>query len=243
MNKWIPVKQIAFFEEGWNRNSYILDVGFGWGITSLYLAKRGHHVTGVEPSKESINFAEHAAQKFGLMFNTVNSTAEEMDEFLKREYDIVIFNSSLHHCDNPIQGLKAAYNKLKSDGTIYLIEPSLRAWRSKSWYFQKLKSDPVKMGHYGGNEHIYRSKEYRKMLEDSGFKKINYFPSFSITDFREIVTQKLKLKIDHKYVYSLSDIGIRILYYLILERTLKSRLSFLISEKLSLSDVIYIAEK
>jgi len=195
LNKWIPVKQVEFLEKDWDQNKKILDIGFGWGITSLYLAKCGHDITGVEPSIESINFVERAAKKFDLKLNTVNSTAEEMDKFLNEDFDIAIFNSSLHHCDDPIKGLKAAFEKLKNEGKIYLIEPTLRAWRSKSWYFKRMKNNPIKMGNYGGNEHIYRSNEYKKMLKLVGFKKINYIPVLAVTDFRVVVIQKLNLKI------------------------------------------------
>lgn len=104
----------------------------------------------------------------------VESTGEEMRDSVQGKFDIVHFHSSLHHCDDPVSALKNAKALLKSGGRIYLVcEPTLHVFRSRGRFARMLTKDPKRVGHYGGNEHTYRVREYTKMLRQAGFYHVS----------------------------------------------------------------------
>ena len=64
-----------------------------------------------------------------------------------------------------------------------LVEPTLKPWRSKKWFYHEMEVNPVKMGHYGGNEHIYYSWNYQRMLEKAQFSQIDWQPALQLSRF------------------------------------------------------------
>ncbi|HBG04316.1 MAG TPA: hypothetical protein DDY22_01885 [Geobacter sp.] len=48
-----------------------------------------------------------------------------MDSTLsEQQFDYILFNSSLHHCDDPVKALRAAFRLLKPGGEITCIRPA-----------------------------------------------------------------------------------------------------------------------
>lgn len=150
----------------------ILDVGAGRGETSLYLADHGHQVFPVEPSYEFCEVIEHLSRRFSKNMTIYNSTAEHLatpgDVF-----DVVIFNVSLHHCDDPSAALKNVSRYLRPGGKLLLIsEPMLPFFKTHASVQQDQVTRGHELGDYGGNEHSYRYSEYVGMLEQAGFRNI-----------------------------------------------------------------------
>lgn len=197
------------------RKLSILDIGVGKGQSSIYLASLGHEVWSVEPYIEYCNQIKAIAIKFDLKINVCNGTAEHIDQ-IKNKFDLVIFCASLHHCDDPNLALKLCFDSLKKDGEIRLYgETFLRPWQTKKGFQEKLKNDPISMGHYGGNEHAYHNWTYKKMLIDAGFREIKLeVPNDgSILDKIEY---RLSRRIGDKRIDSNEIILIlRIIYYIV----------------------------
>jgi 2-polyprenyl-3-methyl-5-hydroxy-6-metoxy-1,4-benzoquinol methylase len=154
----------------------VLDVGVGSGITSAYLAALGSRVTCVEPSAEICAAMEPFFERLELEISIVCGTGESIDQ-IGEEFDSVVFWSSLHHCDDPFTALKHASAVLRPGGLVFLFEPVLRFYRSKKWFYRMLETQPGKVGHYGGNEHIYRYHEYVEMLRAAAFTVVAAQPS------------------------------------------------------------------
>jgi len=156
----------------------ILDVGAGVGYTSIYASLKGHNVTAVEPSSDHINIMLKMATTLNVKLDIWQTIGEYMPVSTESKFNHIVFHSSLHHCDNPQVALKNAYGHLTNRGQVFLIsEPVLQCFRSKKWYFDMLKNYPERMGHYGGNEHVYRVHEYEKMLYQAGFHNVCITPS------------------------------------------------------------------
>jgi len=154
----------------------VLDVGVGSGITSAYLAALGCRVTCVEPSAEICAAMEPFFERLKLEISIVCGTGESIDQ-IGEEFDGVVFWSSLHHCDDPFAALKHASAVLRPGGLVFVFEPVLRFYRSKKWFYRMLETQPGKVGHYGGNEHIYRYHEYVEMLRAAAFTIVAAQPS------------------------------------------------------------------
>ena len=67
----------------------ILDLGCGPGIYSEVFAQKGHEVTGVDISKNSINYGRNSAQTKGLDIGYINASYLEL-ELQKEKYDLVL---------------------------------------------------------------------------------------------------------------------------------------------------------
>ncbi len=154
----------------------VLDVGVGYGLTSAYFASKGFNVTCVEPSLKLCEDMEKHFARLGLQAQVVNATGESLDQ-LPGPFDVVVFYSSLHHCDDMARALRNAHGLLKPGGKIFLFEPVLKFYRTKAWFYKEMLEHPENVGHYGGNEHIYRTGEYTEALKQAGFKNIHLLPS------------------------------------------------------------------
>jgi 2-polyprenyl-3-methyl-5-hydroxy-6-metoxy-1,4-benzoquinol methylase len=242
-NKGTVVEQTRNIARFLPPNARVLDVGFGVGFSSLELGRQGHSVTGVEPSLVNIEIASRAADKFGINFRGVHATAEEMSKYLNGPFDAVYFNSSLHHCDDPQAALLNAQSLLTHGGVLILIEPTLKPWRTKSWFFRKLATDPIGMGHYGGNEHIYYNWEYDRLLRHAGFSRITYSSIFAEMNLRSYVVMKVQRKTDDNFTHGLFGISARVAYYAMVEKISKMKTFNALYKWLSLGDGLWTAKR
>jgi SAM-dependent methyltransferase len=151
----------------------VLDVGAGYGLTAVFLASRGYRVSAVEPSRGLCDYIDRAATLYGLPLDVYHVCGEGLDRMPPREFDVCMFNASLHHCDDPVRALTHCHRLLKPDGQLLLMnEPILRFFRSKGWFQNQLEYGTLVTGDYGGNEHTYYYHEYRDMLRRAGFRRI-----------------------------------------------------------------------
>jgi SAM-dependent methyltransferase len=114
--------------------------------------------------------------RLGIGAKIVSATGESLDK-LAGPYDVIVFYSSLHHCDDVLKALQNSFALLRPGGKVFLFEPVLKFYRSKAWFYRELELHPENVGHYGGNEHIYRYGEYVNYLEQAGFKNLRAVPS------------------------------------------------------------------
>jgi SAM-dependent methyltransferase len=188
------------------KGSRILDIGVGFGNSSLYLAAEGYAVSAVEPSVSMCEVIEARAKKYDLDLDIYSVTGEALDLLPAGEFDACAFNASFHHCDDPMAALKNCHTLLRPGGQLFLLnEPVLQFYRSKAKFYRQLEENPEEMGHYGGNEHIYYHGEYMAMLRDAGFRNIRCELSPRYTN--------PKSYIDILKQQNTSKIGLRKLYY------------------------------
>lgn len=151
----------------------VLDVGAGYGTIAVCLAAHGYRVAAAEPAPALCRYIEQAQQAFGLNFPVYNVTGEYLHALPDRDFDVCMFNASLHHCDDPRQALANGFALLKPGGRLFLMnEPLLQGFRSKRWFERSRAQGKWVTGDYGGNEHIYYYGEYRALLRQAGFDDI-----------------------------------------------------------------------
>lgn len=200
------------------RGSRILDVGVGFGHSSVFLAAKGHKVVSVEPAMSLCELIRDAAVKFDLDLDVVQGVGEDLSRLGRTDFDAVIFNASLHHCDDPVRAIAEAYRCLRPGGSIYLVnEYKLKPWETQKGFYKKLASDPVGMGHYGGNEHAYHNSGYVKMLK-TRFEHVEMLPpraGSALDDLRAILSRH----INGDWVYSKSGpVFSRFVFYVLRAR-------------------------
>lgn len=242
-NKNLVVEQTRNIARFLLPKASVLDVGFGVGFSSLELGRLGFSVTGVEPSTVNIEIASRAAEKFGIKFKGVHSTAEEMNKSVNESFDAVYFNSSLHHCDDAQAALRNAYDLLREDGLVILIEPTLKPWRTKAWFYRQLETNPIRLGHYGGNEHIYYNWEYDRMLCRAGFEQVTYSSILAAMDLRSQIVMKVQWKTNGEFTHGLGGIAARAGYYAVVQKVSQTRLFNALYKQFSLGDGLWIAKR
>lgn len=210
----------------------ILDIGAGIGRTSVFLASKGHEVSALEPSGEQCRILDFVAQTLRLPIRIFEGTAEVSDQIAESDFDLCIFNASLHHCDDPILALAGCKTLLKKTGRVILLEePVLKPFRSKGWYLRRLREDPQSMGHYGGNEHVYYSWEYPRMLRAAGFANVRATPAALLKDLRQSLIAIAKARTQHGYVYSESKLIQHFSWNALMNRLLKRKsLAFMLAK-------------
>jgi SAM-dependent methyltransferase len=76
-----------------------LDLGCGTGTTSIYLAQRGWHVTGVDFSPKAIELARDKAQRAGVKSDFHLGDVSRLD-FLREPFDLIFDIGCLHGLDH-----------------------------------------------------------------------------------------------------------------------------------------------
>lgn len=110
----------------------VLDVGCGFGHTTLELAKRCHRVVGIEPSKPLVEFADRLAveaNQENLSFRHLG--IEELDTV--EEYDLVLLDNVLEHLPDAPGSLARISRSLKPGGVLYLVVPN-KIWPIEHHY-------------------------------------------------------------------------------------------------------------
>lgn len=142
--------------------SKILDVGCGRGWISIFLARLGYTVTGIDISPKSIGIAKKEADGEGLKVDFIVGDYEDLD--LKDEFDAVIFRESLHYTSNKSDVLKRAYKSLKGGGILILFEPN---WIHKK--YGKMKDEDK------ATKGMIHQLELKRLIRNVGFKNVRIY--------------------------------------------------------------------
>ncbi len=79
--------------------SSILELGPGWGNTTIELARMGYDVTAIDIDPTFVGLIAERADKFALDVDARQGTFLEIDR-LGRSYDAVLFFECFHHCSD-----------------------------------------------------------------------------------------------------------------------------------------------
>ena len=222
----------------------VLDIGVGMGQSSALLASRGHAVYSLEPNPVYCDIITKTAEKFGLPITVLEGVAEDLDQLHEQDFDVVFFNASLHHCDNPDKALQNSYALLKPGGYIILAsENYLRPWTSKKHWYYMLENFPEQMGHYGGNEHVYYNWEYIDFLKKNKFESIQLICSAYETQPLERLEVILSKRINNVRVYNETRALTRLIFYMFTSRLSQSPPLFKFLSRFSVLPANFIGRK
>ncbi len=104
------------------RGKKILEIGFGWGLNIIALAK-SNRVYGVEISEAAIHFVKAIAEKKNL--NNVQLALYQGTGafFFQDKFDMVISSHVLEHVPDDLEFLKQNYHALDANGLMALQIP------------------------------------------------------------------------------------------------------------------------
>ncbi len=145
----------------------VLDLGCGTGWTSLFMARAGYAVTGVDLAEDAVAVARELAREEGV--TTVSFVAADYESFTAEgEYDYVLFYDALHHAEDERAALATAYRALKPGGVVFAFEPGAGHHRSAG--AQKAVAT------YGVHEKDMPPRKVWKLGRALGFRRALFLP-------------------------------------------------------------------
>jgi len=144
----------------------VLDVGAGSGNYSIWLARQGFRVTGVEFSKKAVDIAKERAIQRGVSVDFVRADARKLNEVFQEPFDFIFDYSLLHHiAPADVEAYAAQFPKiLAPEGKLLLV-----------CYSEKDEDAAGKQsatGKYGNTMYYRTAEEIRKVYR--GLKELSY---------------------------------------------------------------------
>ncbi|MFZ3591341.1 class I SAM-dependent methyltransferase [Bacillus sp. DJP31] len=100
----------------------ILDIGCGFGITSIWLSELGHQVTGIDITPDMIETAKQKAEEKGKNIMFLLGDLTSLERTLESEtFDFILCHNVLGYIENPTEILEKLQSLLTKDGYISII--------------------------------------------------------------------------------------------------------------------------
>jgi len=170
------------------RNIFILDVGSGFGFTSLRLAKEGAKVVGLDFAKECIRTANNFFQKEGAKGDFVVADAQHLP-FKDGVFDVAHSASCIDFCKIPYKCVEESTRVLSENGMLIANVPLLSLSTFAYFQFRGLIPDmPVLRsianfiqirllkGKYAKHEKFFTEITLRKMFVTARLTNLKTMP-------------------------------------------------------------------
>ncbi len=145
----------------------LLDLGCGTGWTSIFFARTGYEVTGIDIAEDSISYARKSKEEEKLEnLNFMVSDYEDLK--FNEEFDAVVFFDSLHHSVDENLAMKMAYKALKKGGVCVTSEPG------KGHSKQPTSINAMK--NFNVTEKDMPPRKIVKIAKEAGFKRFKVLP-------------------------------------------------------------------
>lgn len=146
----------------------VADFGCGDGILSVEMARFAKSVISVDKNRKAITQTEKLIARAGVENITLLEESLEKTTIDSESIDIVFFSQSLHHLENPVNGLKEAFRILDEGGRILIME---LAEHKEAWTREKL-----------GHVHLgFKPEKLETLVKKAGFQ-ITYSETISSGD-------------------------------------------------------------
>jgi SAM-dependent methyltransferase len=122
VSQWLP--SLEGVEEKLQNGAKVADIGCGHGASTIIMAQAYPASTfvGFDYHGPSVEVATQRAADAGVANSTHFEQAAAKD-FPGNDYDLICYFDCLHDMGDPVGAAKHAYETLKADGTVLLVEP------------------------------------------------------------------------------------------------------------------------
>jgi S-adenosylmethionine-dependent methyltransferase len=149
----------------------VLDIGCGFGLSSIYMAKCGHLVTGLDITPEMIEAAKQKAKNEEADITFIVGGFDEMPELLgDRKYDWILCHNVLGYVEDIYDVLEKLTNRLKPGGFISIITHNPAA--------NVLKKAVIEGQFSQAEQTIHQAEEYNPLIR-------TYVKQFTHTAFSQ----------------------------------------------------------
>ena len=184
------------------RGAAALDVGCGGGILAEEFAAMGFHVTGIDPSEQSLNTARQHARSMGLSLQYQQGTGESIP-FADNIYPVVYCCDVLEHVRDLPKVIGEIYRVMKPGG-VFFFDTLNRTFASKLVaikIWQEWKSTAFMPPRLHEWRMFIRPEELRGLLVQAGFEFKEFrgtSPDVSILKMISLLRKRAQGKIGYK---------------------------------------------
>jgi len=182
-NPYLKKKFTRIKKNNFLKNKTVLDLGCGWGSSSILLSNYSNKLYAIDISDKSIKGAKQNLKFFSKKKIMIKRMDAERLNFKNNFFDYVYSWGVIHHSNNPNKIFKNIFRVLKKDGKLFFMiynKFSLRYYCLGLYYlFFRLKIlagytlDSVQKFFTDGYYHKhYTSREIINILKNIGFKNI-----------------------------------------------------------------------
>ncbi len=144
------------------KGNKVLEVGCGVGLTSVYLAKKGCKVTGIDISKGMIRKAKERAEKKKVKIEFLVADAQKLP-FGNSVFDAVICESVMAFIPDKKRAMKEFARVVKRGGHVGITEVA--------WIKEPPAEMKKKMNDFAGSE-LHTPEGWKKLFMDAGLKNV-----------------------------------------------------------------------
>jgi len=152
---------------------HILEMGSGMGYLLELFGRRGCHVTGIEISEAFAEYSRNLLQTQHISNEIICCSYYEADN-LNKQYDIVVFDASFHHCHDPMSVLKMLYAKVSDEGSVFFLNEPIHDNYDRPWGVVRYDGESLlQIRALGWLEFGYRADFFAELLCRAGFNFVS----------------------------------------------------------------------
>jgi len=172
-------EQTVFYMKGYadfldiirpEKGSRVLEMGFGFGNLLELMGRCGCTVYGVDISNDFVNYTKKRLSAQGISSNLLCGTFMDIASF-DVAFDLVVFESSFHHCNNPIDVLNMLHKKMVKNGKIVFIHDVIHPHFDRPWGI--VRYDGIALNAIRQHKWLelgYRTDFFEELLSRTGFQ-------------------------------------------------------------------------
>ena len=151
----------------------VLEMGFGWGNTTLQMALSGYHVTGIDITPDYVELVRRRAETLSLDVNVQVGNFFDV-EGMQDNFDAVLFFESFHHCSDHRRLLKAIPRVLKPGGKLVLAGETINNALPYPWGINPDGQAVYCIRRFGWLELSFREEYILGLLDELGWSVTKY---------------------------------------------------------------------
>jgi 2-polyprenyl-3-methyl-5-hydroxy-6-metoxy-1,4-benzoquinol methylase len=148
--------------------SSILDLGPGWGNTTIELARMGYAVTAVDIDPTFVALINERAEKIGLTVDARPGGFLEIDQ-LDRTFDAVLFFESFHHCSDHRELVRKLTTVVAPQGRVFFAAEPVNDAFPMPWGVRTDGESLWAIHQFGWLELGYQESYFLRMLAHLGW--------------------------------------------------------------------------
>lgn len=162
---WANVLEAIDLPQG----SRILEMGAGWGNTSLLLAQSGFEVTVLDINPLYLDLITARCRRLGLKIETIEGEFLDIIK-LDQQYDAILFYESFHHSLEHKQLLHMVKTRLTKTGKTYFAGEPIIENAPYAWGLNPAGEALFQMHTHGWMELIFDERYFEELLDSLGFE-------------------------------------------------------------------------
>ena len=154
---------------------HVLEMGFGWGYLLELFGRCGCHVTGVDVSKNFVEYAANLLSAQNIKANLFCGAFYDIDSF-DEKFDLIIFDNSFHHCGEPLRLLEILNKKTSAGCRIFFVNEPIMMYADRPWGIIRYDGETIlQIRKRGWLELGYRIDFFKELLCRAGFQLKNTY--------------------------------------------------------------------